>query len=213
MCPVTDSIALASTDYVPAHQGRRTTDLSPVAPAFRSGPACRRRRHSPCLARTGWLSRRCPRVLQSRPQGSPGPQCCLGRLGGRSGISFARLDAAGARGRSRAPRCVAAAAVGNRGDDRGVRTGSRPRRRRVGPLGFSSPLGFVVFGSLQSSPDNDLQQRILRLVAEALQVLENALLVRAQSNQEHGCDYAITRRGGDVGARRDREHPDRNDHL
>jgi hypothetical protein len=61
--------------------------------------------------------------------------------------------------------------------------------------GFSSPLGVVVFGSLQSSPDNDLQQRILRLVAEALQVLEHALLVRAQSNQDHGFDYAITRRG------------------
>lgn len=45
--------------------------------------------------------------------------------------------------------------------------------------GFSSPLGFVVFGSLQSSPEKDVQQRILRLVAEALQVLEHALLVRA----------------------------------
>jgi hypothetical protein len=31
--------------------------------------------------------------------------------------------------------------------------------------------------------------------AEALQVLEHALVVRAQSNQDHGFDYAITRRG------------------
>jgi hypothetical protein len=61
--------------------------------------------------------------------------------------------------------------------------------------GFSSPLGYTVFATQQSSADNDLQQRIVCLIAEALQVLEHALLIRAQANQDHGFDYAITRRG------------------
>jgi hypothetical protein len=61
--------------------------------------------------------------------------------------------------------------------------------------GFAPPLKYIVFGTQESSPDNELQQQILRLVAEGLQVLEHASLIRAQANQGRDFDYALTRRG------------------
>ncbi len=92
-------------------------------------------------------------------------------------------------------------------DDEDVWVGgaSRHRGRVAGGIanqfmaarGVSSPLGSgVVMGAVAGSPDIELQQRIVRLVAEGLQELEHASLVRAQMHEPgNGLDYAITRRG------------------
>jgi hypothetical protein len=58
----------------------------------------------------------------------------------------------------------------------------------VAPRGFTFPL--------PSDEDLKLRERIVRLVAEGLQELEHASLVRAQTHTSMGyLDYATTRRG------------------
>ena len=57
-------------------------------------------------------------------------------------------------------------------------------------------------GGTTRGADDALRLRLYRLVAEGLQVLEHASLVRAQMHTEmNGLDYALTRRGRDALAR------------